>query len=247
MAANIVAAQVSPAGSQDSPLVRWIDKSAPRTIHAGMNKAAASSGQASRADVDFGSNMKLAFLVKDGIVFIAARMRESSIDMTFKFLADISQKFCQDFGKGGPHGSPDPADLTAGKCNWWAKTLEARVKFFNDPSNNKIAAAQEDLDIAKDRMADNIHLCLQRGEKIEDLVEGADGLAQESVRFRQETKRMKRMMCCRYYKWVLISVFVALILGALIMLIICKFKFDESPCDWSSSSSPPATPMPTGK
>jgi vesicle-associated membrane protein 7 len=74
---------------------------------------------------------------------------------------------------------------------------------------------------------------LQRGEKIELLVDKTEQLSQSARKFQKQSKALKNVMWCKNVKmWVLIA-FVLIIIAWLISSFVCGF--DYSNCKGSSS------------
>jgi synaptobrevin homolog YKT6 len=71
-------------------------------------------------------------------------------------------------------------------------------KFFVDASeelkNNKLIKVQNEVDATKAILMDSIDALLERGEKIEDLLEKSNALSEDSRRYLEKTKDLNR--CC---------------------------------------------------
>lgn len=97
-------------------------------------------------------------------------------------------------------------------------SIKDKLAHFNDPSNDKINQLQTKIDDVKDVMIDNIDKILERGEKLETLVESTDQLADGAKQFRSGTRKVKNRMCFKY-----IIIVVALILVILAVIVIAIF------------------------
>eukprot|EP00918_Siedleckia_nematoides_P067817 GHVU01147605.1.p1 GENE.GHVU01147605.1~~GHVU01147605.1.p1 ORF type:complete len:202 (-),score=24.56 GHVU01147605.1:665-1270(-) len=74
---------------------------------------------------------------------------------------------------------------------------EMLVKYQNPLEADKLLKVQSDLDEVKDVMLKNIDELLQRGEKLENLMERSEDLSQTSHQFYRTAK--KNNQCCSWY------------------------------------------------
>lgn len=75
------------------------------------------------------------------------------------------------------------------------KLIKKYITDYEKPeTSDKIEKVKKDLDDVKDIMVENITVLLNRGEKIDDLVEKTNDLSESSKRFYKTTKKMG--YCC---------------------------------------------------
>lgn len=110
----------------------------------------------------------------------------------------------------------------------FARVLQDRMDFFNDnPAADSFGKVKGQIEDVKGVMVENIEKVLQRGEKIELLVDKTEALNQSAKKFQKASKSLKTAMWWKNVKmWILISVIVALICW-LIASFVCGFNFDK--------------------
>jgi vesicle-associated membrane protein 7 len=101
--------------------------------------------------------------------------------------------------------------------------IKDKLDHFNDPSNDKINLLHTKIDDVKDVMIENIDKILERGEKLETLVESTDQLADGARQFRQGTRKVKNRMMCKYFVMLTALILVVLAIIVIAVFIGCKF------------------------
>jgi len=88
---------------------------------------------------------------------------------------------------------------------------------YNSAKTDKIAKVREEINQVKDVMIKNIDKVLERGEKIELLVDKTEVLDQHAFKFKKTSKKLARAMWWKYVKFTVILV----IILAIVIYIIC--------------------------
>jgi len=79
--------------------------------------------------------------------------------------------------------------------------LAEQMLFFNtDPKADKIRGIQSDIKTVQDIMMENIENVLQRGEKLEDVLDKTDKLNTDASTFRKSSRKLRRAMWWRNLK-----------------------------------------------
>jgi vesicle-associated membrane protein 7 len=94
-------------------------------------------------------------------------------------------------------------------------------------SNNKILECKQKLDETKTILGDNIEKVIERGEKIELIVDKTHKLQINSKKFRTSTRNLKRNMCIRKYKLYFFIFTIFSFFVVIISSVICGIKFDK--------------------
>lgn len=87
-------------------------------------------------------------------------------------------------------------------------------KYKNPVTKIKMLSGQIE-DVKKIAM-DNVHKIIERGEKIEVLVDSSRALLDQSYRFQKQSMSLKKRLCCQSYKITALISFVVLIILAII-------------------------------
>ena len=84
----------------------------------------------------------------------------------------------------------------------FAPVLRQQLAFFNhDPSSDRISQVKNELADVKDVMVQSIERVMERGERIELLVDKTDRLNQTSFKFEKSSKQLKNVTtpCPRFF------------------------------------------------
>ncbi len=88
----------------------------------------------------------------------------------------------------------------------------------NNPlTDPRIAAMNRTIDQTKVLMKNNIDLVIERGESLENLNQSAMELSYDATRFRNQSRKLKFKMICKYVAWV---IFILLVIAGILYLII---------------------------
>ena len=111
--------------------------------------------------------------------------------LPFAFLEDIKAAFIQSFGNEAPQTA-----IAFSMNEEFKGTMEQRMAFFNsedaDRSIDNIGQVKSQIDEVKETMVKNIESVLERGEKIELLVDKTDRLNQQAFRFESSSRTLRR-------------------------------------------------------
>ena len=99
--------------------------------------------------------------------------------------------------------------------------------FSNDPQADKIDAVRNEVEKTKKIMVQSIDKVLERGERIELLVDRTDQLSQQSIKFNKLGKNLKYAMCRKNVKLIIIIIIVSIIALWLILSFACGFDFHK--------------------
>jgi len=101
------------------------------------------------------------------------------------------------------------------------RQLQLNMDKFNDLKDDKIHKVQQDLNSVKDTMVLNIEKVLERGEKIELLVEKTEILDQHAFKFKKGATQLRRKMWWKSVKWLIVLVVVLILVIYGILAISC--------------------------
>jgi len=105
-----------------------------------------------------------------------------AVRRAFSFLVDIRNLFISEYA-----GKWETA--IAHQMDRFNKTLGDRASFFsNDINSDKITALQIEIETAKNIVTENIEKLIDRGEKIDILVEKTQSLSDETFQFKTKSK-----------------------------------------------------------
>lgn len=142
----------------------------------------------------------------------------------FAFLQDIKQLFLTKYG----HEIPLTA-IAFAMNEEFSPMIRDRMDFYNsdeaDRSIDNIGAVKSQIDEVKDVMVQNIEKVLERGEKIELLVDKTDRLNQQAFRFESSSRSLRRAMYWKRMRCYIIIGVVAVLLIYVASVSLCGFDY----------------------
>ena len=114
----------------------------------------------------------------------------------YAFLHDMKDRFIAEYGREEP--------LTAIAFSYneaFSRVIQERMEFYNsdqaESGIDNIGAVKSQIEDVKSVMVENIEKVLERGEKIELLVDKTDRLNQQAFRFESSSRNLRRAMYWR--------------------------------------------------
>lgn len=101
------------------------------------------------------------------------------------------------------------------------------IQRFNSGEGDAFSRVQGKLDNVKDVMMQNIDKVLDRGERVELLVEKTDELSRSAQKFQYSSRNLKNAMWCRNVKMWLLIIGIVLVVIYFIVSFICGFNFKK--------------------
>jgi len=176
------------------------------------------------------------YLVSDGLVFLCMADEAFGRRIPFAFLDDIKNRFFSTYGNRGKTA------LAYAMNADFARILETQMAYYSNNANaDKIRKVHQKIDEVKDIMVTNIERVLERGERIELLVDKTEELNKESLNFKKKSTQLKRAMWWKNVKLMVILGIIILVIIYVIVAIACHGPFLPG----CVGSSPPSTPHPT--
>jgi len=145
----------------------------------------------------------------------------------FAYLQDIQSRFLSQFGKSYATASENSLD------DAFARTLDQQMEYFNySPEADEIRNIKTKLSEVMDVMVQNIDKVLERGEKIEVLVNQTNKLQTHSYRMQRSATKLKRRLWWKnVYLWLCIifcCIILILVVVAILMIALWKLGIFNS-------------------
>lgn len=162
------------------------------------------------------------YLVDDGITFLCMSDEGMKRRITFSFLDEIKKIFRENYQ------GVERTALAFSLNESFAPVLRQQIDIFNtNPAADNISKVKSQIDNVKDVMISNIDRVLERGEKIELLVDKTDKLNHQAFKFEKSSKALKNTMLCKKIKtYILIFVVIGLI-GFFVAAMFCGMNFKK--------------------
>ncbi|GAA6009676.1 hypothetical protein JCM10207_004150 [Rhodosporidiobolus poonsookiae] len=151
-----------------------------------------------------------------GITALVVAEDEAGRRMPFGFLAELQRKFTSTYNMN------EIADAPAYGMNGFEKEIKALMKQYEEnPPQDAIKAAQAELAATKDVMVKSIDAVLNRGERLETLIDRTDEMSQQARAFRKRATVLRRKQWWRNVRVLIAVGFSALLVLYFLMASVC--------------------------
>jgi len=126
-------------------------------------------------------------LQADSLIFLA--MSDTSFErrIAYAYLGEIKTRFFRSYGDIGKTA------LAYAMNKSFSRVLKEQMDFFsNSPDADKLRKVQAEINEVKSTMVENIEKVIDRGEKIELLVDKAENLQDQAFKFKKQAKAVKQ-------------------------------------------------------
>ena len=135
------------------------------------------------------------YVVAHGITYMCMADTDFGRGVPFAFLDDITRRWSTTYGERGQTA------LAYGMNEDFSRVLQKQMDYFSrDPNADRMARVQGEIDEVRSVMVHNIERVLERGEKIELLVDKTENMTQQAFKFERSATTLKRNMCCKRCK-----------------------------------------------
>ncbi len=116
----------------------------------------------------------------------------------FAFLNDMKDLFTRKYGMDVPQRA-----IAFSLNEEFSKVIQERMDYYNSAGSNVdgLSAVKNQIEDVKGVMVENIEKVLERGEKIELLVDKTDRLNQQAFRFESSSRDLRRSMWWKNARW----------------------------------------------
>ncbi|KAH6567202.1 hypothetical protein BASA50_009612 [Batrachochytrium salamandrivorans] len=155
---------------------------------------AASSSSKSSSKVPADSRMSYVYdnhmfhyLQRDGITYMCLTDDQLGRRIPFAFLEEIAKSFV------ALYGARAQTAISYG-LNEYSKTIAKTMEDYSNGAGDKVAGLRGEIDQVKDIMINNIEKVLERGDRIDMLVDKTESLSQASFAFKKRSTVLRRTM-----------------------------------------------------
>ncbi|CAM6055075.1 unnamed protein product [Sphagnum tenellum] len=188
------------------------------------------------AKLDLESNAKMTYqsghylyhyISEAGIVFLCITDGDVDRASAFGFLEAVKRKFESQYGGLGP-GSKSNTAIPFAMNTEFSMIMSAEMRKINNSGaaaasnrggtgDDKVERLRDEVQQVKDIMISNIDSIVERGERLELLVDKTEVLSNESVSFRQSSRALQRKMWWQNARMkVLLAVVVVLVIYSIV-------------------------------
>ena len=138
-------------------------------------------------------NYMFHYITEGGICYLCMSDQLNKHRVPYAFLQDMKDRFLSIYGP------EQPLHAIAFSYNEeFSKTINERMEYYNsdaaEHSIDNIGAVKSQIEEVKNNMIENIESVLERGEKIELLVDKTDNLLTSSFQFESSSRNLRRAM-----------------------------------------------------
>lgn len=162
------------------------------------------------------------YVVEGGICFLCMSDQQNKHRVPFAFLQDMKDSFTQKYGMEVPQRA-----IAFSLNEEFSKMIKERMDYYNSAGSNVdgLSAVKNQIEDVKGVMVENIEKVLERGEKIELLVDKTDRLNQQAFKFESSSRKLRQAMWWKNARW---AAFLTVAGGFLIFFVsgmVCGFDF----------------------
>ena len=131
------------------------------------------------------------YIVENRVIYLCMCDEINKRRVPFSFLDDVKQRF------DGIYGEQAHTAIAFAFNAEFSPVLMERMGHFNNPSSDAFEQVNNKLHDVKEVMVKNVEMVLERGEKLELLVDKTDQLNQQAFRFERTSRHLKAAMFWR--------------------------------------------------
>lgn len=157
------------------------------------------------------------FLVHDGITYLVVADESYGRQIPFAFLERVRDEFTGKYADKAQTAAAHSLDKSFGP------KLKQHMEYCaNHPEElSKVAAVQKKVDEVKNIMVENIEKVLERGERIELLVDKTDNLKFQAEKFQRAGRQLRNKFWWQNCRMKIILASVVILLAVVIFLLVC--------------------------
>jgi len=156
------------------------------------------------------------YLVDDQITYLCMADEEFGRRVPFTFLEDLKNRFKATYGQ---RGKTAPA---FGMNEDFSRVMKNLMDYYsNNPNADRINKLKGDVDDVKNLMVPAIEKVLERGERIELLVDKTENMSQNAFHFKKSSTQLKRAMWFKNVKLIAVIVCIILVIIYIIVAFAC--------------------------
>ncbi|KAG0238283.1 hypothetical protein BGX31_003314 [Mortierella sp. GBA43] len=149
------------------------------------------------------------YISEDGITYLCMADNALGRRIPFAYLTDIKERFLEQYAQ---ELELESTVLPYG-MNEFSKVMAKQMEYFStDPNADTIKHVKGEIEQVKDVMVQNIERVIERGERLELLVDKTDNLNQQAFVFKRRSVALKQNMWWKNIKLTIILILVLLVI-----------------------------------
>ncbi|GLJ43208.1 hypothetical protein SUGI_0897020 [Cryptomeria japonica] len=153
----------------------------------------------------------------DGLTVLCMADDTAGRRIPFAFLEDIHGRFVKTYGRA-VHTA-----LAYAMNDEFSRVLSQQIDYYsNDPNADKINRIRGEMSQVRNVMVENIDKVLERGDRLELLVDKTANIQGNTFKFKKQARRFKNSMWWRNVKLMVALIILILIMIYVILAVVCK-------------------------
>uniref|UniRef100_A0A7S2UV86 V-SNARE coiled-coil homology domain-containing protein n=1 Tax=Fibrocapsa japonica TaxID=94617 RepID=A0A7S2UV86_9STRA len=156
------------------------------------------------------------YVVEDGITYLCMAEESDRRRLPFTFLDEIKNRFLAQYGQR-IHTA-----IAFAMNEDFGRVIQKQMDLFNQPDADQFASLHKQLDDVRNVMVQNIEMVLERGEKLELLVDKTDQLQNQAFVFARSAKKLKYAMFWKKVKIYSLIASVTILILLILFAVACN-------------------------
>ncbi|KAL8090042.1 vesicle-associated membrane protein 711 [Apium graveolens] len=152
----------------------------------------------------------------DGLTVLCMADENAGRRIPFAFLEDIHQRFVRTYGR---------AVLSAqayAMNDEFSRVMSQQMEYYSsDPNADRINRLKGEMSQVRNVMIENIDKVLERGDRLELLVDKTENLQGNTFRFRKQTRRFRSTVWWKNVKLTVMLILLLLVIVYIVMAFVC--------------------------
>ncbi|XP_072984178.1 vesicle-associated membrane protein 711-like isoform X2 [Typha latifolia] len=152
----------------------------------------------------------------DGITVLCVADDTAGRRIPFAFLEEIHGRFVKAYGRAC-HTA-----LAYAMNEEFSRVLSQQMEYYsNDPNADRINRIRGEMSQVRNVMIENIDKVLERGDRLEMLVDKTEHMQGNTIRFRKQARRFRSSVWCRNVKLMVILILLLLVIIYVVLAFVC--------------------------
>lgn len=152
----------------------------------------------------------------DGLTVLCMADDTAGRRIPFAFLEDIHQRFVRTYGRAVHSANP------YGMNDEFSRVLSQQMEYYsNDPNADRINRLKGEMSQVRNVMIENIDKVLERGDRLELLVDKTTNMQGNTMRFRKQARRFRNTAWWKNVKLIIMLIVLLLVIAYLVLAFVC--------------------------
>jgi len=177
------------------------------------------AGTATKKSYEYEGQFYHLIVSEDDLVFLCLADSDMAHRICYSFLQEVKNRFMAQYGFSY-------STAKAGSLSDFSRILKEQMDYYSyDPTTDTVKKVRGQIEDVKHQMHENIEKVLERGDKIEVLVDKTENLQTEGNKFKTVAKSVKRKMWWQNKKTLLAGICcVVLVIAIIVVAALFIFK-----------------------